>query len=60
MRMTPLSAFSNGTAPDRLSCVSSDTSAKCQIHSMTMENGVMKMRPVEGGLEIKPGQTVGG
>ena len=25
---------------------------------MTMENGVMKMRPVEGGLEIKPGETV--
>jgi copper(I)-binding protein len=25
---------------------------------MAMSNGVMKMRPVEGGLEIKPGQTV--
>jgi copper(I)-binding protein len=25
---------------------------------MTMEDGVMKMRPVEGGLEILPGQTV--
>ena len=25
---------------------------------MVMENGVMKMRPVEGGLEIKPGETV--
>jgi hypothetical protein len=25
---------------------------------MTMEGGVMKMRPVEGGLEIKPGETV--
>lgn len=47
-----------GTAPDRVSCVSSDASAECQIHSMTMENGVMKMRPVEGGLEIKPGETV--
>ena len=23
-----------------------------------MDNGVMKMRPVAGGLEIKPGQTV--
>jgi copper(I)-binding protein len=23
-----------------------------------MENGVAKMRPVNGGLEIKPGQTV--
>jgi copper(I)-binding protein len=41
-----------------LSCVSSDASAQCQIHTMTMEDGVMKMRPVEGGLEIKPGETV--
>ena len=48
----------NGSTPDRLSCVSSDASAKCQIHSMTIENGVMKMRPAESGLEIKPGETV--
>jgi periplasmic copper chaperone A len=47
-----------GTAPDRVSCVSDDASGQCQIHSMTMEDGVMKMRPVEGGLEIKPGETV--
>ena len=47
-----------GTTPDRVSCVSSDASAQCQIHNMTMEAGVMKMRPVEGGLEIKPGETV--
>jgi copper(I)-binding protein len=25
---------------------------------MIMDNGVMKMRPVEGGLEINPGETV--
>ena len=48
----------NGKTPDRVSCVSSDVSAECQIHTMTMDNGVMKMRPVEGGLEIKPGETV--
>ena len=47
-----------GTAPDRVSCVSDDASKQCQIHSMTMEDGIMKMRPVEGGLEIKPGETV--
>ncbi len=47
-----------GTEPDRVNCVSSDASAQCQIHTMTMEDGVMKMRPVEGGLEIKPGETV--
>jgi periplasmic copper chaperone A len=48
----------NGNTPDRVSCVSSDASAECQIHIMTMENGVMKMRPLEDGLEIKPGETV--
>ena len=48
----------NGKTADRVSCMSSDVSAECQIHTMTMDNGVMKMRPVEGGLEIKPGETV--
>jgi hypothetical protein len=38
-----------------VNCVSSDISAQCQIHTMTMDNGVMKMRRVEDGLEIKPG-----
>jgi copper(I)-binding protein len=48
----------NGKTPDKVTCVSSDASAECQIHTMTMDNGVMMMRPVEGGLEIKPGETV--
>lgn len=47
-----------GTVSDKVSCVSDDASAQCQIHSMTMDGGVMKMRPVEGGLEIKPGESV--
>jgi copper(I)-binding protein len=47
-----------GTVPDRVSCASDDASTQCQIHSMTMDGGVMKMRPVEGGLEIKPGESV--
>ncbi|MGA2311079.1 MAG: copper chaperone PCu(A)C [Xanthobacteraceae bacterium] len=53
-----MTVTNNGTTPDRLSCVSSDAAAKCQIHTMTVEGGVMKMRPVEGGLEIKPGETI--
>ena len=64
-RATPKGASSGagyltvtGTAPDRLSCAGTDVAAQCQIHTMDMENGVMKMRPVEGGLEIKPGETV--
>ena len=41
-----------------MSCAGSDAAGQCQIHTMSMENGVMKMRPVEGGLEIRPGETV--
>jgi hypothetical protein len=47
-----------GSKAERLSCGSTNVAGKCQIHEMSMSNGVMKMRPVEGGLEIKPGQTV--
>ncbi len=47
-----------GTAPDRLVGGSTDISHSFEVHEMKMEGGVMKMRPVAGGLEIKPGQTV--
>jgi copper(I)-binding protein len=53
-----LTVTNNGSAPDRLTCAGTDAAAQCQIHTMSMENGAMKMRPVEGGLEIKPGETV--
>ena len=53
-----LTVTNNGAAPDRLSCAGSDAAAQCQIHTMSMDNGVMKMRPVEGGIDIKPGETV--
>jgi copper(I)-binding protein len=48
----------NGTTADRLISGSSDIAPKLEVHEMKMENGVMKMRPVQGGLEIKPGETV--
>ena len=47
-----------GKTPDRVTCVATEAAAQCQIHMMAMEGGVMKMRPVEGGLEIQPGETV--
>jgi periplasmic copper chaperone A len=53
-----LTVTNSGTVPDRMSCAGSDAAAECAIHTMSMENGVMKMRPVEGGLEIRPGETV--
>jgi copper(I)-binding protein len=47
-----------GSAPDRLLGGSSAVAGRFEVHSMTMEQGVAKMRPVEGGLEIKPGETI--
>jgi copper(I)-binding protein len=47
-----------GTAPDRLLGGSSPVAAQFEVHSMVMDGGVAKMRPVEGGLELKPGDTV--
>src|SRR6478735_8939745 len=47
-----------GSVADRLVGGSSDVSSRFQIHEMSMDNGVMKMRPLDKGLEIKPGQTV--
>jgi copper(I)-binding protein len=53
-----MTVTNKGTAPDRLTCVAADAAARCEIHSMIMEQGVMKMRPLPDGLEIKPGETV--
>ncbi len=47
-----------GTAPDRLVSGASDVSQRFEIHEMSMDNGVMKMRELAKGLEIKPGETV--
>jgi copper(I)-binding protein len=35
-----------------------DVAGKVQVHEMSMDNGVMKMRPVDNGLAIDPGKTV--
>jgi len=47
----------NGSTPDRLMEGSSDVASKFEVHEMKMENGVAKMRPIKGGLEIKPGEN---
>jgi periplasmic copper chaperone A len=47
-----------GTAADKLIRVTGDVSDKIEVHEMSMNNGVMKMRPVDGGLTIDPGKTV--
>ena len=53
-----LSIKNTGSAPDRLVGGSFADAGKVEVHQMTMDGGVMKMRPVSGGLEIKPGETV--
>jgi copper(I)-binding protein len=47
-----------GAEPDRLVSGSTPVASKFIVHEMSMDKGVMKMRPVQGGLEIKPGETV--
>jgi copper(I)-binding protein len=47
-----------GTAPDRLIGGSTNVSNAFEVHEMSMDNGVMKMRMLAKGLEIKPGQSV--
>src|SRR5262245_18753478 len=47
-----------GSEPERLVGGSSEVAGRVEVHKMEMEGGVAKMRPVEGGLEIKPGESV--
>jgi copper(I)-binding protein len=53
-----LTIVNKGTSPDRLVGGSMEGAAQFQVHQMIEEGGVARMRPVEGGLEIKPGDTV--
>ena len=53
-----LKITNTGTAPDRLVGGTTDISSRFEIHEMSMDGGVMKMRAEPNGIEIKPGQTV--
>ena len=53
-----LTIANTGSVPDRLIGGSSPDAARVEIHEMKMEDGVMKMRELTGGLEIKPGQKL--
>lgn len=48
------------TAPaaDHLVSVSTPAAKQADLHTMTMDNGVMKMRPVPGGIDLPAGQKV--
>ncbi|MGV7032086.1 DUF1775 domain-containing protein [Methylobacterium symbioticum] len=47
-----------GTSPDTLTAASIPLAGRGDIHTMSTENGVMKMAPLPEGLTIKPGETV--
>jgi hypothetical protein len=53
-----LTIENKGSAPDKLISVSAEIAGKAEVHEMTMDNGVMKMRPLDKGLVIEPGKTV--
>ncbi|MBL8577293.1 MAG: copper chaperone PCu(A)C [Mesorhizobium sp.] len=47
-----------GNEADRLVSASSDLAASTELHESTMQDGMMRMRPMAGPLEIPAGQTV--
>ena len=53
-----LTIENKGSTPDRLVGGSGEVAGKIEVHEMAMDNGVMKMRPLDKGLTIEPGKTV--
>jgi hypothetical protein len=47
-----------GSTPDRLIGGSAELANIFEVHEMAMDGGVMKMRALANGLEIKPGESV--
>lgn len=53
-----LTITNTGASADRLTGGSTPAAARLEIHEMSMAGGVMRMRPVSGGLDIPAGATV--
>lgn len=53
-----MTIVNSGGEADRLVSVSSPRATRGEVHETTMHDGVMRMRELEGGLEIAPGATV--
>ena len=53
-----LKITNTGTTPDRLLGGSTDIAKGLEVHEMSMDGGVMKMRQLKDGLTIAPGVTV--
>lgn len=48
----------NDGAEDRLLSASSDVSQSVEIHTMSMDGGIMRMEPVDAGVSLPSGKTV--
>ena len=53
-----LKITNGGSEPDWLIGGSLPGATFVEVHEMRMENGIAKMRKLDAGLEIRPGQTV--
>lgn len=53
-----LTITNTGSTPDRLVGGTTEIASRFEVHEMSMDNGVMKMRQLAQGLEIKPGEKV--
>ena len=52
-----LSITNHGAMADRLLAVESSLAHKTELHTMEVTNGVMKMRQIDGGINIPAGKT---
>jgi copper(I)-binding protein len=53
-----MTIINTGSEPDRLIGGALPQAGSFSVHEMTMNGDVMQMREIQGGLEIKPGQTI--
>ena len=53
-----LTLTNRGDAPDRLVSIECPSAKQAELHEMKMDGAVMRMRELENGIVIAPGQTV--
>ncbi|QOZ79362.1 hypothetical protein XH83_30565 [Bradyrhizobium sp. CCBAU 53351] len=53
-----LTIENRGNAPERLQSASAIHALRTEIHEMTVNDGIMTMRPLDKGLVIAPGQVI--
>jgi copper(I)-binding protein len=53
-----LTIENRGSAPERLLSGSTRLARSIEVHEIAVRNGVMTMRPIDGGLTIEPGETM--